>query len=378
MSATAMVSDPEQARTRLAAWMARQPAFGPEMELVNAEFQAKGQSSDMVELTCRRGKGELQQFILRREPRNKQLFFKPDVAREYAVMRALELEGSVPVPPMLACETDESILGAPFLIMGKVAGFVPLGRPSVHVAGPLVGLDTATRQRLWRSAMQGLVAVHAVDWQKTVPFLAPDPAQGTPLRAYVKKLDDWYRWATAGREFPITDRAMEYLLAECSKVEQQPAVLLWNDARIGNMIFAADGELAAVIDWEGALIGPAMLDLGYWLMMDEFHAEAIGVARLPGMPDRAQTVRTYEELSGRRAEGLDYFVVMAALFISTTLIRQADLAVAAGRYAAGSRMGHDNTTTQIIARQLGLPVPELSPDFIAHRQLHLLAGKAAG
>jgi hypothetical protein len=30
-------------------------------------------------------------------------------------------------------------------------------------------------------------------------------------------------------------------------------------------------------------------------------------------------------------------------------------------------MGHHNTVTQMLARRLGLPVPELSPDYLAHR-----------
>jgi len=33
-----------------------------------------------------------------------------------------------------------------------------------------------------------------------------------------------------------------------------------------------------------------------------------------------------------------------------------------------TRMGHDNAVTQMIARRLGLPVPELSPDYLAHRR----------
>jgi hypothetical protein len=31
-------------------------------------------------------------------------------------------------------------------------------------------------------------------------------------------------------------------------------------------------------------------------------------------------------------------------------------------------MGHDNTITQMLARRLGLPVPDLSPDYVAHRR----------
>lgn len=373
-----MMTDLDAARESLQRWMRGQPAFGPDIELVAVYALTKGQSSDMMELLCRyRGEDALTHFILRREPRGRQLFLKPDIPREYAVLRALELEGSVPVPPMLACETSDAVLGAPFLVMGKVEGFVPLGKPSVHVAGPLLGLDAETRRRLWLSAMKGLVAVHALDWQTVMPFMAEGAAQVTPLRAHVETLTQWYQWAAAGRKFPVTDAALAYLRAECARVENQPSVLLWNDARIGNMIFAQSGELAAVIDWEAAIVGPAAIDLGYWLMMDEFHAEAIGVRRLPGLPDREETIRTYETLSGRTVHDLDYFVVRAAFFTATTLIRQADLAIAAGRYAADSRMAYDNSVTQIIARQLGLLVPPMSPDFIAHRQLQLLDSGSA-
>jgi aminoglycoside phosphotransferase (APT) family kinase protein len=144
------------------------------------------------------------------------------------------------------------------------------------------------------------------------------------------------------------------------------------------MIFGPDDRVAAVIDWEQPIIGPAGIDLGYWVMMDEFHAEAIGVERLAGWPNEAETVRRYQDLSGRSVANLDYFVVLAAFFIATTLIRQADIAVEQGRLASDTRMGHDNTTTQMIARRLGLPVPELSPDFAAHRRLSPAQRPAAG
>ena len=59
--------------------------------------------------------------------------------------------------------------------------------------------------------------------------------------------------------------------------------------------------------------------------------------------------------------------------MATTLIRQADFRVANGLAVADTRMGHDNAVTQMLARRLGLPVPNLSPDYIAHR-----SGVAAG
>ena len=53
--------------------------------------------------------------------------------------------------------------------------------------------------------------------------------------------------------------------------------------------------------------------------------------------------------------------------MATTLIRQADAARRARLAPPDTRMGHDNTVTQMLARRLGLPVPELSPDYVAHR-----------
>jgi hypothetical protein len=56
-----------------------------------------------------------------------------------------------------------------------------------------------------------------------------------------------------------------------------------------------------------------------------------------------------------------------SFFLATTLIRQADARVQRGQLPAGTRMGHDNTVTQMLARRLGLPVPELSADYLLHR-----------
>jgi hypothetical protein len=41
--------------------------------------------------------------------------------------------------------------------------------------------------------------------------------------------------------------------------------------------------------------------------------------------------------------------------------------VRSGKFAEGTRMGHANLLTQMLARRLGLPVPELSEDYLRHR-----------
>jgi aminoglycoside phosphotransferase (APT) family kinase protein len=122
-----------------------------------------------------------------------------------------------------------------------------------------------------------------------------------------------------------------------------------------------------VLDWELATIGPPELDLARWIFFDTFGTTAAGVDRLDGWPDLDETVATYEQRSGRRVSNLGFYELMDELFMATTLIRQADLWVDRGFAEPDSTMGHANTATQMIARRLGMDVPELSPDYIAHR-----------
>jgi aminoglycoside phosphotransferase (APT) family kinase protein len=359
------------ARAGLADWFAPRwaEAFGSSaepVEVTRLERLSKGQSSDLLDISCRRGALNAD-YIVRCQPRSRQLFLKPDVLREARVLQGLA--GRVPAPRVCWTEPSDTLLGAPFFVMEKIDGRPMLSKPSIHLDGLLPQAAEPNRRLMWETALQALVAIHAVDWRATHAFLAPADVGRGYLSDHLAQLGDWYAWTTGGRSFPITDAALDYLRREQTAIDDSDPVLVWNDARPGNMLFGADHRLAAVIDWEMPLIGPAGVDVGYWVMQDEFHAEAIGVARLPGWPSQAEALARYATLSGRGVDNIDYFVVLAAFFIATTVIRQADLAIAGGDIAAASRMGHDNTLTQMIARRLDLPTPPISADFARHRRM---------
>lgn len=354
---------PETQRARFADWLKQHPAF--EAELAEFAPLAGGQSSTLFRFTCA---GSPQAFVIRIEPRDRQIFLAPDVVREFRIAEGLASAG-VKTAPLLAAETNADVLGAPFMVMAEVAGRAPLGRPSMHVAGLLIELSETERRQLSIAAIDALASVHAADWQASHPFLADELGAARGLDRYLDHLSRWYDWTVQGRAFPVTDRALDYLKGARASLADTPDVLLWGDARPGNILFGPDQAVAALLDWEAALIGPRGLDLGYWLMMDRFHAEAIGIARLPGWPDEGETIACYEDSAGMSVPDLDYFIVMGAFFMATTMIRAGDLGVASGKFAPGTRFGCDNTATQIIAQQLGLSIPQLSPDFIAHRGL---------
>lgn len=354
---------------RLADWLRGQPAFGSRCEIVSLQPMAGGQSSEMLSLACRKAADAAdERFVIRLEQRGKQLFLTPDIAREHAVMEGVARHSQVPVPQMMGIEPTGDVLGTPFLVMRHVEGESPLGRPSMHTSGLLARLTSSERRAVAINGLAATAGIHAIDWRVSHPFLAPADG-GSGFDRHLRQLADWYRWATAGRPFPVTDAALDYLLRHRSGLHDEPDVLLWGDCRPGNIMFAADQSVAAVLDWEGALIGPRGLDVAYWVMMDRFHAEMIGIERSEGWLREDEVLSHYREAAQAEVHDLDYFIVLGAFFMGTTLIRAADIGVERGKLQAGTRMGHDNTLTQIIAERLGLAVPPLSPDFKAHRGL---------
>ncbi|MGE0385157.1 MAG: phosphotransferase family protein [Gammaproteobacteria bacterium] len=369
----ATLQDPDRAREALRGWLAVKLGVAPgAVEISPFETPAAGQSNITLMFDARwpGNAADESAFVLRLQPRGThQIFLDPDIGREFHVMQALH-GTPVPVPRMLWLEPDPDLLGGSFCVMRRVPGTVAQGKPSHHVVGWLPTLEPRQRARLWRSALETLVAVHAIDWRAHHGFLAERLSGPPGLHSHLDHLAQWYAWAARGRAFPITDAALDWLRARAAQVDAGEPVLVWGDARIGNMIVGADFNVAAALDWELATLGPAGIDLGYWLMMDAFHGEANGYRPLDGFPDRAQTIETYERLSGRPMRAaVGYFTVMAAFFMAVTMIRQADAQVAAGRIAPDTTLAHANTFTQMLARDLGMPVPELSADFLRHRKV---------
>lgn len=351
---------------RLAGWLASRGGAQAGVTLQRVEALGGGQSSGMLLLYCQSETGADIRYVLRKQSTSP-IFQHPDIVREFNIVRALGQAGAVPTPTMRWVEPDPAILGAPFLIMDFVDGFAPLGKPSMHVAGPLPALTEAVRARMGQSGIEALAAIHRTDWRRTLPFL--QASTGQALDEHLDRLGAYYRWAAEGGSYPITDAALAYLFAQGRALDPGPPCLIWNDARVGNILFTPQGDVAAIIDWEVAGVGPAAIDLGFWLMMEEFHSDAVGVVTLPGWPSRAALIACYRAGGGDVPGDLDYFIIMAALFMATTLVRQERIEVADGRLKAGSTLGRANTATQMLAMRLGLPVPDLSPDYTARRGL---------
>jgi aminoglycoside phosphotransferase (APT) family kinase protein len=141
------------------------------------------------------------------------------------------------------------------------------------------------------------------------------------------------------------------------------ATLSWGDARPGNLLYAEDGSVAAVLDWEMAALAPAEVDLGWWVFMEEFYSTRNGVPMLEGVPGEAAVVARWEQLLGRTARDLHWFKVLAAVRMGLVMLRSRDQQVARGVLGPDATTHTHNPVTQQLAVWLDLPVPELAPEF---------------
>ena len=218
--------------------------------------------------------------MIRVEPTGHTVFPATAFDAQVQVMQALGAEGSVPVPEVLWFEQDPSVLGARFLCMARVDGDVPADNPGYHGEGWMTELDEAgqrarvgerprhdggdppPRPRRHRPRLdRGRVARRAA--RSSTASTAPSRAATCPTPSSTRPS----RSSRPPSRRPPTDPA-----------------LCWGDSRIGNMIFGADQQVAAVLDWEMVTAGDPVQDLAWYLLLDRHHTMAFEVPRLPGLP----------------------------------------------------------------------------------------------
>lgn len=300
-------------------------------------------------------------LVVRRQPQTFEVVFESDLRLQANMMAALDARGDVPVPPWVGMEDDASLLGAPFLVMGRVDGQAATQRPNYNVEGWLVECSPADRMMHFTHALTALARVHDIDWRDGFTFL-DRPDRGAPgLEQYLGYLVEWHAARGQGRTLPIVDTAMQWVLD--NRPEETDTCVLWGDPTPSNVMWRSDGSVAALIDWELAALGPRELDLAWWLYFDDLFSRRFGVTRLEGLPTRDETVAIYERAAGRKVGNLDYYDVVVALRMALVAAGAFDRQVAIGNIPATNISADNNLMTLYIAEKLGLPLPELGSDF---------------
>lgn len=322
--------------------------FSAEIFFVDVDYTEEGQHHHRT-------------LVVRRQPQTFEVVFESDLKLQANMMAALDARGDLPVPPWVGKEDDASILGAPFLVMGRVEGQAATQRPNYNVEGWLTQRSPAERMTHFTNALTALAKLHEVDWQDGFTFLNR-PDRGAPgLEQYLGYLVDWHAARGQGRKLPIVDTAMQWVLE--NRPDNTDTCVLWGDPTPSNVMWRPDGSVAALIDWELAALGPRELDLAWWLYFDDLFSRRFGVTRLEGLPTRDETVAIYEKAADRKVGNLDYYDVVVALRMALVAVGAFDRQVSLGNIAATNTSADNNLMTLYIAEKLGLSLPELGSDF---------------
>lgn len=333
-------------RTALAGWLAARTGAA-DVEVGELTIPGLSGFSNETLLVDATWDGTLHPLAIRVEPTGHTVFPSTAFDTQVAVMRALVDAHGVPVPPVLWFETGTDVLGARFVCMSRVGGQVPADNPCYHVEGWMAQLDAAAQRRVWDNGVEAMAAVHTLDRHAVGLGSIPPVSPADQL-----ELDRRYRTFAAGdATYPPVDRAFEVLAKAVPPTDPNPA-LCWGDSRIGNIIFAADQSVAAVLDWEMVTAGDPVQDLAWYLLIDRHHVEAFGVPRLAGLPSRADTVARWEAASGRSAEHLAWYELLGAARYASIMARVMQLLDQSGVFPGAAAMALDQTGSQLLERLL--------------------------
>ena len=320
---TPLIDDIDGTREKLEAWLSEHR--GQEVRIPELSIpEATGMSNVtlLFELNWHEhGETQSEAVVARLQPEiARPVFPAYDLSLQYEVMDSVGRHSDIPVPELRGLETDRSVLGVQFYIMKRVDGHIPTDMPPYNMDGWMVH-DTSPAQRasMWRAAVQTLARYHQLDYRQ-LGFAKLLEAGQSPLQQQLTYWQNYLDWALEGAGHPVCQRALDWLQA--NQPAQEPTVLCWGDARLGNIIFrdSLDG-IAAVLDWEMAVLGNPVQDLAWFNYLDATFAEGLGMPRLEGLPSYAETIALWEQASGFKAANYDYYLIFAGMRYGLLLSR---------------------------------------------------------
>jgi aminoglycoside phosphotransferase (APT) family kinase protein len=361
--------DLEVTAARLGSWLQKRldDAHGVRIEVSFAAGAGFVNETMLLDATWRQGGKDRQEaYVLRVRPSEFTVLFEaPEFfSSQVRLMERLGSRGLVPVPPVRWFEEDSSWLGAPFMVMDRVAGATQPDVPPYNHGGWLHDATKEQQQRLWWSAVETLARINTVDWRaEGLDFLFDDTRGPRGLDQRLSYYDAALEWAGGAAPGSVLAHARTWLHDHRPADEEQLA-LSWGDARLGNLIFG-DFEVTSIIDWEVASIGPPLQDLGWWMFLDrawfgDVHSgDPSDPLGLPGFPCRDQTLARWAELTGFSPANFAYYEAFGGYRTAVGIQRLGTLMAECEVIPADSQWPVNNMATQALAPLIGVehPVP---------------------
>ena len=302
---------------------------GEDVRLGPLTQPSTGYSSETLLLEVVRTTGGVERtdaLVARLPPAGGGIFPEYDLDRQACVQAALATT-SVPVARPVAVESDEDWIGTPFFVMTRVAGFVLADTPSYVVTGPLHDATPAAQGRVQREFIDVLAAVHTLDWEVLGLGGLTDP-DSRGCTGYLREARTFVEWSSDGNVPGVIDDALEWGRANLPDPQPEPS-LLWGDPRLGNVVFGGDWHQVALLDWEMASIGPAELDLAWFLGLHAGSVRSAG-ADLPGFADPADVAARWSAVVGRPVEHYPWYEMLSLVRAESIFLRIRWMLLAAG------------------------------------------------
>lgn len=309
--------DPEAVRSGLERWLRGQRDDTPDLRVGPLATPAQGLSSETYFLTVSAG-GTTETLVARLPPVGGGLFPDYDLALQARIQDAMARHG-IPVAAPIAYVDDLGWVGAPFLVMPRIEGLIPLDNPPFQSEGWLHAATPEQQQVAFCGFLDVLADIHRL------------PDGGVAARAggpgLAVELDWWtgyLEWAGQGSVPQELRDSLTWCRNHLPDPEPPPS-LLWGDVRLGNVIFGADFLPAAVLDWEMASLAPAEVDLGWFFALRGRRPE------LPGFLDREAALARYSERLGRPLGDLWWYELFALVRSTAILVRMQRLLLQQGQ-----------------------------------------------
>lgn len=222
-------------------------------------------------------------LILRRDPQSSLIETKREI--EYGAYRAFR-DTAVPVPAALFLETDSQWLERPFFVMEEVAG----APANPFQPDPYAPHAERIGEQFW--TILGQIA--AADWRANgLGEILEAPSAADCWR---HELEHWEKVIDQDElePQPIARAAIRWLRRNPPPPAQRIAVV-HGDYRSGNFLFAGDGTVRAILDWEMCHLGDPLEDLGW--AFDPLWAN-LSSERPAQLVDRARAIELWQKSSG--------------------------------------------------------------------------------
>ncbi|MGN1386064.1 MAG: phosphotransferase family protein [Bacillus sp. (in: firmicutes)] len=241
--------------------------------------------------------------VLRRPPFGEIPAKAHDIKREYIILSRLYGEYSLAPKPYLYSE-DPAIMGRHFYIMEKKEGVVlndvlPDTYGSSREVGPAIS----------KSIINSLIELQYVDYKRANLLEI-----GKPEGYLERQINSWITRYSISKTDDISGvvELEAWLLGQLPKTVD--TTIVHNDFKLNNLVLDPHNPnvVKGVLDWELAIIGDPMSDIGsvlaYWGEANDPDLGVSVVTNQPGFYSRREMAEKYAQMSGRDISHIDYYV----------------------------------------------------------------------